>query len=64
MMRVLDCICHNEIVRAMGHGKEYEVKLTKAQKFFASFLDICPGEIRINPGRTPSSEVPRPATAA
>jgi hypothetical protein len=29
-----------------------------------SFMDICPGEIRITPGRTPGSEIPRPATAA
>jgi hypothetical protein len=64
MMRVLDCVCHNEIVQAMGHGKEYEVKLTKAQRFFASFIDICPEEIRITPGRTPSSESHRSATAA
>lgn len=64
MMRVLDCICHNEIVQAMGHGKEYEVKLTRAQRFFASFMDICPGEIRITAGRTPGSEIPQPARAA
>lgn len=64
MMRVLDCVCHNEIVQAMGHGKEYEVKLTKAQRFFANFMDICPGEIRAAQGRAPSSEIPRHATAA
>ncbi len=45
-MRVLDCVCHNELVQAMGQGREYEVNLTRMQRFFANFLDICPGQIR------------------
>jgi hypothetical protein len=49
IMRVLDCVCHNELVQAMGQGKEYEVRLTVAQRFFANFFDICPGEIRAVP---------------
>ncbi|MDB6122093.1 MAG: hypothetical protein JWQ71_1086 [Pedosphaera sp.] len=53
-MRVLDCICHNEVVRVMGHNKAYEVKLSKWQRFFANFLDVSPDEIREVP------EVPAP----
>jgi hypothetical protein len=45
-MRVLDCVCHNEVVQAMGHNKAYEVKLSRFQKFCANFLDVSPGEIR------------------
>jgi hypothetical protein len=52
IMRVLDCVCHNELVEAMGHGRIYEVRVTWVQRFFANFWDISPREIRINTGMT------------
>ncbi|MDB6064205.1 MAG: hypothetical protein JWR26_413 [Pedosphaera sp.] len=55
IMRVLDCVCHNELVEAMGHGSIYEVKVTRTQRFFANFWDISPREIRINQGIIPTT---------
>ena len=62
IMRVLDCVCHNELVRAMGRGEEYEVRLSGAQRFFANFMDISPGRIRVaaqvvSGSRNPAREI-------
>jgi hypothetical protein len=48
MMRVLDCECHNDLVRAMGRGELCPLKLTRSQRFIANFWDISPGDFKIN----------------
>jgi len=37
---VLDAICHNELLRAMGYGKEYFVQVNWYQRLLANILDI------------------------
>lgn len=45
VLRVLDLICHNEMVKAMGYGKEefFDIKLWRA--CFANFFDVLPESI-------------------
>ena len=38
-LRVLDTICHNDLVRAMGYDKLHQKKVTWAQKVFSQFFD-------------------------
>lgn len=38
--RVLDSLCHNELLRAMGYGREEFVKVRWYQRLFAQLLDI------------------------
>ncbi|HWD91925.1 MAG TPA: hypothetical protein VG938_06205 [Verrucomicrobiae bacterium] len=45
-LQVLDVICYNELVKAMGYPKSYQSKpLSWPQKFFAPALDIFPGRL-------------------
>ena len=39
VLRVLDTLCHNELARAMGYGKEYFKKVTFFQRKLAPFFD-------------------------
>jgi hypothetical protein len=39
ILKVLDCMCHNELLKALGYGQEYNVKLTFWQKKLAPFFD-------------------------
>ncbi len=39
-LRVLDTICHNELLRAMGYPQERHVKVGFWQRLFAHFFDI------------------------
>ena len=38
--RVLDSLCHNELLRAMGYGGEEFVRVRWYQRLFAQLLDI------------------------
>ncbi len=39
-LKVLDSMCHNELLRAMGHDEECYVKITWYQRLFSNFFDI------------------------
>jgi hypothetical protein len=54
--RVLDCVCHNELVRATGQGRAWEGKLTGIRRFLANFWDVSPGKIR----QAPETGEPKP----
>lgn len=40
VLRVLDCLCHNELVKAMGYDEKHLTKVTGTQRFFAQFFDV------------------------
>ncbi|MCX7098352.1 MAG: hypothetical protein NTV43_10670 [Methylococcales bacterium] len=40
VLHVLNCICHNELARAMGYDQKYYVKIAWYQSWFAHILDI------------------------
>lgn len=50
ILRVLDCICHNELLRAMGYPKDSEhyAKITWYQRLFAQLFDIRSHIIKTN----------------
>jgi hypothetical protein len=39
-LRVLDTLCHNELIRAEGYGKEHLVEIKWHQKCLAQFCDV------------------------
>ena len=39
-LRVLDTICHNELLRAMGYDDSHQKKVTKWQRFWSPLLDV------------------------
>lgn len=39
-LQILNCICHNELARAMGYGPEHMVKIKWYQRLFKDFFDI------------------------
>ncbi len=45
ILKVLDSICHNELMRAMGYKKEGMLRIGYVQRFFAQFFDL--GEHKI-----------------
>lgn len=45
-LRVLDCVCHNELLRAMGYDESEKVDLTFLQRLFANYLDWFPSSLR------------------
>ena len=40
VLQVLDTLCHNELLRAMGHSREYQVPVGIIQRRFAQFFDL------------------------
>lgn len=40
VLRVLDTLCHNELVRAMGYGAEQQVRVSFCQRLFANWFDF------------------------
>jgi hypothetical protein len=40
VLRVLDSICHNELLRAMGYDRSHYVEITWYQRLLAQFVDI------------------------
>ncbi len=39
-LHVLNCICHNELARAMGYGEEHLAKIAFYQRWLAPIMDI------------------------
>ena len=46
VMRVLDCICHNELCQAMGYDERAQIGFF--QRLFAQIVDIRPDLIKVN----------------
>jgi hypothetical protein len=44
-LRVLDRLCYNDLVRAMGYDKSCQKKVTRLQKFFSPFFDYRFGDV-------------------
>ena len=47
VLKVLDAICHNELIRALGHDPKYYAKITWYQRLFAHFFDIREHKIQL-----------------
>lgn len=47
ILRILDSVCHNELLRAMGYEDEVFLKIFWFQRLFANFIDIAPGLVRV-----------------
>lgn len=45
VLRVLDCLCHNEIARSMGLDNQV-VEVSWYQQLFSNFVDLWPEKIR------------------
>lgn len=46
VLKVLDSVCHNELLRAMGYEQSYFVKIKWYQRLFCQFLDLCEHKIQ------------------
>lgn len=44
-LRVLDCICHNELLKSMGYDRSHEVHITWYQRLASPIIDICDHKI-------------------
>lgn len=40
-LKVLDCICHNELLRSLGYDKSHEVDIKWYQRLASPIMDIC-----------------------
>src|SRR5207247_1100879 len=40
VLRVLDSVCHNELLRAMGYGSEHMLPIKWYQRLLAQFIDL------------------------
>jgi hypothetical protein len=40
VLRVLDSICHNELLRAMGYDRSQYVEIAWYQRLLAQFVDV------------------------
>ncbi|WP_448680560.1 hypothetical protein [Pseudomonas nicosulfuronedens] len=45
VLHVLNAICHNELMRAMGYKKEQFVEIGPVQRLFAQMFDFCEHDI-------------------
>jgi hypothetical protein len=45
IFRVLDSLCHNELLEAMGYSRKQFLKIAWYQRLFAQLIDICPDSI-------------------
>lgn len=45
VLKVLDVLCHNDQMRAMGYPRTQLAKVGVCQALFAQFFDICPGSL-------------------
>ena len=43
--RVLNIVCYNELVKAMGHSPEHYVDITWIQRRLANIMDLCPDRL-------------------
>ena len=48
ILRVLDTLCHNEMLRAMGHDRDQEVKVNFIQRLFAPLFDVAEWRLHQN----------------
>ena len=46
VLQVLDTLCHNELLRAMGYPWEEQIEVGFFQRWFASVFDISPHRLR------------------
>ncbi|MBF0436748.1 MAG: hypothetical protein HQL77_15435 [Magnetococcales bacterium] len=46
VLRVLDTLCHNEMLRSMGFGKEKFIKVGLFQRIFSQFFDFREDSLR------------------
>lgn len=47
VLHILNCMCHNELARAMGYGPEHFAKISFYQRWLAPFMDIREHSIKI-----------------
>jgi hypothetical protein len=47
VLHVLNCICHNELARAMGHSSESFAKIAWYQRLLAPFIDFREHSIKV-----------------
>lgn len=47
ILRTLDMICHNELCRAMGYGKDAMAKIGFFRRLFAQFFDLMDHDIQV-----------------
>ena len=40
VLRVLDTLCHNELMRAMGYPRDQEIRVDFVQRLFANFFEF------------------------
>lgn len=48
VLRVLDSMCHNELLKAMGYDKTDFLQISIIQSFFSPFFDVLPSTISKN----------------
>jgi len=58
VMHVLNAICHNEMMRAMGFAKEDLPKIGPVQAFLSQFFDFCESDIQNPKRKTTTPESP------
>lgn len=46
ILKVLDCICHNELARAMGYGEEHFMRVGNVQRLLRHFFDFQEHKLR------------------
>ena len=46
VLRVLDSICHNELLKAMGYEEKMFLRISWCQSFFSPVIDLFPWSIR------------------
>jgi hypothetical protein len=58
VLHVLNAICHNETMRAMGYAKEDLTKIGPLQRLVAQFFDLCESDIQNPTANDPSPTAP------
>lgn len=48
-LRILDCMCHNELIRSMGLDRRHEVDIKWYQRLASPVIDICDHNICSKP---------------
>jgi hypothetical protein len=46
VLKVLDSVCHNDQLRALGYGDDHFVEISRAQRLLAQFRDISDHKIK------------------
>ncbi|PIF52772.1 hypothetical protein CLU80_5257 [Pseudomonas sp. 29] len=58
VLHVLNAICHNETMRAMGYAKEDLPKIGPLQKLVAQLFDLCESDIQNPKAKDPPQTAP------